>query len=248
MSYLNLTIADCLIQLSEDAAKSIWVPPFTEYLSSVSEVRSKAPALSVEADDISAAVSRLGLSVSTGGLPLMGLLGETLPLYRKLLFHGAVVSFKGKAYVFTAPSGTGKSTHIKLWKTYLGDSVTVICGDKPIISVPEEPDSKVSVFGSPWGGKEGWQTNSSAIMGGLCFIGRSNENTIRSVLPSVAINRTINQAYIPKDPHALGLTLDMIDALLKRVPLFELSCDMSRSAVQTSFETMTHYSFNEFAV
>lgn len=71
---------------------------------------------------------------------------ETLAVYRQIaewaptqalmLMHGAVVEFSGRAYMFTAPSGTGKSTHVRLWRKHLGDAVRIINGDKPLVAVP----------------------------------------------------------------------------------------------------------------
>ena len=60
-------------------------------------------------------------------------IAEKLPFFDGFVFHGAAVEVNGKAYVFTAPSGTGKSTHIKLWMDALGEKVRVINGDKPIL-------------------------------------------------------------------------------------------------------------------
>lgn len=64
--------------------------------------------------------------------------------------HGAVVAWKDQGYLFTAPSGTGKSTHLALWKKYLGDQAEVINGDKPFLKVMED---EVWVYGTPWAGK-----------------------------------------------------------------------------------------------
>lgn len=68
---------------------------------------------------------------------------ESLALYRKMctrmldydafLFHAAVVSYAGRGYAFAAKSGTGKSTHVAQWMRALGDRVTVVNGDKPIL-------------------------------------------------------------------------------------------------------------------
>lgn len=70
---------------------------------------------------------------------------ETLAALRKIadfmpekdcfLMHGAVVAWKDQGYLFTAPSGTGKSTHLALWKKYLGDQAEVINGDKRFLKL-----------------------------------------------------------------------------------------------------------------
>ena len=55
-----------------------------------------------------------------------------MPLYGAFLMHAAVVEVDGIAYVFTAPSGTGKSTHVQLWLDHFGPRARVLNGDKPL--------------------------------------------------------------------------------------------------------------------
>ena len=76
-------------------------------------------------------------------------IAEQLPRFDRFVFHGAAIEYDGSAYLFTAPSGTGKTTHINLWRKYLGDKVDIINGDKPIIKVNET----ATVYGTPWAGK-----------------------------------------------------------------------------------------------
>jgi hypothetical protein len=78
-------------------------------------------------------------------------------LFNCFLMHGAVVVVDGSIYMFTAPSGTGKSTHVALWKKYF-KNVEIINGDKPFSRVDE---SSVWVYGIPWpvkkAGRRMWQ-------------------------------------------------------------------------------------------
>ena len=92
--------------------------------------------------------------------------------------HGAVVAWKNQGYLFTAPSGTGKSTHLALWKKYLGDQAEVINGDKPILKVTED---EVWVYGTPWAGKEQWQVNKKVALKGICFLERGEKNSIQKI-------------------------------------------------------------------
>lgn len=83
------------------------------------------------------------------------LVAEKVAPLRRVVFHSCVVEYEGRAFAFTARSGTGKSTHARLWMRYLGDQgAKILCGDKPFLYVPEcgEP----MVYGCPWTGKEGW--------------------------------------------------------------------------------------------
>ena len=175
---------------------------------------------------------------------------QTLAVYRQIaeqapargcfLMHAAVVAYEGRAYAFTAPSGTGKSTHVRLWRKELGTGVTVINGDKPLVRM-ERHEGGMATFtahGTPWAGKENWSTNTSAPLAGLCLVRRGVENTCTRIEPAAALDRMLRQVYLPRDPQAALLTLDFLDALLRDVPLYNLECTVSPDAVRASFEAM----------
>lgn len=169
-------------------------------------------------------------------LAILRKIAEFFPGHNRLLIHGASISYQNKAYLFCAPSGTGKSTHIRLWREYLGADVGIVNGDKPFISLEND---KPIIYGTPWAGKENWQRNCSAQLDGICFIQRGTINRIRKVEPSEIIPLLFKQVYLPKDPVAAGQTLELADILTKKVPLYILECDISEDAVRCSFETMT---------
>lgn len=166
-------------------------------------------------------------------------LAEILPSHNRILMHGASISYNEKAYLFTAPSGTGKSTHIRLWKKHLGDNVKIVNGDKPFISLDKEP----RIYGSPWAGKENWHRNCSVPLAGICFVQRGDRNSIRKIEASECLPLLFKQVYLPCDPLAAGLTLELVDALIRNVPLYILTCDISEEAVRCSFEALTGLSY-----
>ena len=172
-------------------------------------------------------------------LALLRKLAEILPSHNRILMHGASISYNEHAYLFTAPSGTGKSTHIRLWKKYLGDDVKIVNGDKPFISLENEP----MIYGSPWAGKENWHRNCKMPLKGICFVQRGTTNSIRRIEASDCLPLLFKQVYLPADTLAAGLTLELVDMLIKKVPLYILSCDMSEDAVKCSFEALTELSY-----
>lgn len=172
-------------------------------------------------------------------LALLRKLAEILPSYSRILMHGASISYNDHAYLFTAPSGTGKSTHIRLWKKYLGDDVKIVNGDKPFISLEDEP----LIYGSPWAGKENWHRNCKMPLKGICFVQRGTTNSIQRIVASDCLPLLFKQVYLPADTLAAGLTLELVDTLLKKVPLYSLTCDMSEDAVKCSFEALTGLSY-----
>ena len=162
-------------------------------------------------------------------------IAEQLPALSRFVFHGAAISYKDKAYVFTAPSGTGKTTHISLWQKYIGDSVGIINGDKPIIAF----DDEIRVYGTPWAGKEKLQNNTSAALCGICIIKRGTTNKVRRLAPIEVLPHIMNQVYMPQDKAAMDATVKLINRLITTVPVFILECDISEDAVKASFTKLT---------
>lgn len=110
--------------------------------------------------------------------------------FDRLTFHGACIEYGGRAYIFTAYSGTGKSTHIRLWGRYLGPSVRIVNGDKPIIDLHDVDD--IAAYGSPWCGKEGWQRNVRVPLGGICILHRAQPSSAgESVTTGIGIGAAL---------------------------------------------------------
>ncbi len=157
------------------------------------------------------------------------------PTKGRILVHGAALMMDGKAYLFTAPSGTGKSTHIKLWGKKFGKDVTVIDGDKPFISFE---NGKAFVWGSPRCGKEGWNNPISAPLCGIAFLVRSERNRIEKVSPLEMAEKFFAQCYIPKSKETAMLTIDIINNILTTVPLYKLYCNMETEAAEVAYNGM----------
>ena len=153
-----------------------------------------------------------------------------------MVFHAAVIEVDGKAYAFTAPSGTGKSTHVSLWRRAFGERVHMINGDKPIL---RERDGVFMAYGTPWCGKEGWQRNASAPLAGICFLYRAEENTISPMPKDKAVEKIFSQLLKPNTPLGLAETLRITDLLIRTVPVYEMGCNISEEAARVAYEAMT---------
>ena len=164
-------------------------------------------------------------------------IAEKLPEYNRCVFHGAVLEYKGKGYIFTAPSGTGKTTHIRLWKKYLGDKVSIVNGDKPILHIEE---NNVIAYSTPYAGKENYQNFSSVKLEGICLLKRGTKNRIEKVNAGDYVSEIISQVYMPYDVAQSIKTLELLDTLLKNVPLYVLYCDISEEAFKTSFGALVN--------
>lgn len=163
-------------------------------------------------------------------------IAEQLPAFDAFVFHGAAIEYGGKAYLFTAPSGTGKSTHISLWRKHLGDAVRIVNGDKPILRLTADG---VDVCSTPWAGKEGWQRNCIVPLGGICLLRRGEVDRIVQDAPGHHFSALINQVYWPSDRQALDRTLSVLDVVAERVPFYVLDCTISERAVAVAFEALT---------
>ena len=169
-------------------------------------------------------------------------IAEQLYAYDALLMHGAVIGFEGKAYAFLAASGTGKSTHIRLWRKHLKDGVIPVNGDKPILRFE---NGILTAYGTPWAGKEGWQRNLGLPLAGICLLTRGEVNSLEKIEPTGALSRLMRQIYLPKSPDGAIATMALIDRMADRIPIYRLACNMTEDAVKTSFEGMTGLSYTE---
>lgn len=170
---------------------------------------------------------------------------ETLAVYRKLaqllvqddilLMHGAVVAVDGQAYLFTAKSGTGKTTHTQLWMQQFGDRAVMVNGDKPLLHITSEG---VTVYGTPWDGKEHLSTNTSCPLKALCILTRSKTNHIERISKKEALPMLCQQSYRPCSPIGTQKMLALVDRLGSSVPLYRLGCNMEPEAALVAYHGM----------
>ena len=171
---------------------------------------------------------------------------ETLAVYRKLahallwddvlLFHASAVAVDGEAYLFTAVSGTGKSTHARLWRELLGERAVMVNDDKPLLHVLPE---RVEVYGTPWSGKHALHTNMHVPVRAICLLRRAEENVIEPITPYAALPMLLQQTYRPTEQTALLRTLRLVERLGETVRLFSMGCNMETDAASLAYETMS---------
>ena len=162
-----------------------------------------------------------------------------LPTVNRFLLHASILEYDGKAYAFLGKSGTGKSTHTKLWLKFLPDA-RVLNGDKPIL---EFANKEFYAHGTPWQGKENWGYNGRAKLFGLCFLEQAKENSVEKLSISETSARIFQQILLPQDENNVIATLDLIDKLVATVPAYLLKCNISEEAVQCSFQALTKKEF-----
>lgn len=162
-------------------------------------------------------------------------IAEKMPDYDTVLFHGSVIAVDGEGYLFTAKSGTGKSTHTRLWREAFGERAVMVNDDKPLLKIT---DNDVTAFGTPYNGKHRLGNNMSVKLKGLCILTRGEQNSIRRITKSEAYAMLLQQVYRPLDTDKLRKTLALADRFAENVSLYKLACNMDISAAETAYNGM----------
>ena len=150
-----------------------------------------------------------------------------------LLMHGSAIVMEGECYIFTAPSGTGKSTHTRLWRQQFGDRVYMLNDDKPMLAVGEQG---VTAYGTPWNGKHRLSRNASAPLKAIVQLERDTVNHIEP-LPSIrALPALHTQALRPYTAAAMEQVLRLERQILKTVPFYYMGCNMDPEAALVAYE------------
>ena len=162
-------------------------------------------------------------------------IAEKMPSYGTILMHGSAVALDGEAYLFTAKSGTGKSTHARLWREVFGERAVMMNDDKPLVKIG---DGVATVYGTPWNGKHRLGANITVPLKAVCLLERAEENRIGRIAKSDAYPMLVQQTYRPADPVSLAKTLTLIDRLADTVGLYRLGCNMEREAAEVAYNGM----------
>lgn len=170
---------------------------------------------------------------------------ETLAVYRKiaeqmidyntLLFHGSVVAVDGEAYMFAAKSGTGKSTHTRLWRDYFGGRAVMVNDDKPLLKITKDG---VYACGTPWNGKHRLGKNIIVPLKAICFLSRAKENHIEPINKTDAFPLLLQHSFKSSDREKILKSLELIKMLSDNTKMYALGCNMEVDAVITAYNAM----------
>ena len=152
--------------------------------------------------------------------------------YDAFLMHACTIKIDNFAYLFLAKSGTGKTTHCRLLKELLGEKVSYINGDKPIIRLI---DGIPYAFGTPWNGKEQYGENDYAKIKALIFIERDKDNSIKSLSKDELLSKVIHQILIPDTEDAVTKTFDLLNSTLNQTKQYLLKCNKDISAAKCTY-------------
>lgn len=149
-------------------------------------------------------------------------------LSRDVLFlHASQVLYEDKGILFSAPSGTGKTTQAKLWNQYR--NAQIICNDRTLL---RKNDQHWLTYGYPYDGSEPVGCNQSNPLACVVLLRQAREDRIVRLNPVKAISRLMRQTVIDAwDPESQKKAIELIAALFENVPVYELNCTISEQAV-----------------
>ena len=153
-----------------------------------------------------------------------------------LLFHGSVVAVDGMAYLFAAKSGTGKSTHTRLWRQWLGDRAVMVNDDKPFLQITPQG---IVAHGSPWRGKHRLGANICAPLKAICILERAEENHIQAIPAKDAIAMLLRQSARPSHASDMPQYVRLLDQIAGQVSFYRLGCNMEPEAARIAYEAMS---------
>lgn len=143
-----------------------------------------------------------------------------------LILHGSSFIYKDMGIILSAKSGTGKSTHSRLWQKY--EDVKIINDDKNILKIEGD---KLIAYGSPWSGKHMLDNNCKAQVSSIVFLYQNKENVIERLKPMEAFKKLMGQLVLPtkENQDLWNKIMDMLLAL----PIYNLGCNMEKDAYLT---------------
>lgn len=161
--------------------------------------------------------------------------------YRRLLpfggmmLHASAVAYENQAYLFSAPCATGKSTHAQQWKACFGDQAQIINDDKPAIRLI---GNRFYACGTPFSGKTDQSSNICVPLQGICILEQGEKNVIEPVDSQSAVYALLHQTIRTLGEDKMEKLLELLEQLVKRIPIYRLRCTISQEAARLAYRTM----------
>jgi hypothetical protein len=156
--------------------------------------------------------------------------------FEGMMLHSSTVVVDGRAYCFTADSGTGKSTHTGLWLRQFGERAYILNDDKPAL---RREDGVWYAYGTPWSGKHDISVDVRVPLAGIACLSRAAENHIEPFAGAAAIGAIFKQLNRPRNPECRIKLLELLDKLIREVPGWQLHCNMEPQAAQVAYAAMS---------
>lgn len=153
--------------------------------------------------------------------------------YSTILIHASVVEYMGKGYIFLGKSGTGKSTHSRLWIDNFPEA-ELLNDDNPVIRIIKD---KAFVFGSPWSGKSPCHKNHKVLIGAIVRLHQACHNYITPLSKIKAYAALLPSCSCMKWNHKMAETLhDTLSQLIANVRVYSMDCLPDKDAASLCAE------------
>ena len=155
--------------------------------------------------------------------------------YNGTYIHASAVVVDDKAYLFSAPSGTGKSTHTALWLERFGDNAYILNDDKPVVRVLNDG---IYVYGAPWSGKCDLSANKKVKLQGICFIERDSTDWIKPMDKNEATFKIYHASLRKLTQEQVIKEFSIINNIVNNIPIYRMGCTPTLNAVNVAYEGM----------
>ena len=145
--------------------------------------------------------------------------------------HSTAIEMHGEVILFSAPSGTGKSTHATYWKEVFPNSI-IINDDKPILSID---DNKIMVHGSPFSGEYRLNENKSVPLKAIVFLERGSRNKIVKLSKDEVIPALLKSTLKPRNEKVWNEILDFIGIIYDSIPIYTFYATNSNKSVHVIY-------------
>jgi hypothetical protein len=162
--------------------------------------------------------------------------------YKSIMIHSSAVKYKGKCYLFSAPSGIGKSTHTKMWKKIYGDDVEIINDDKPVVRLI---DNNLYAYGTPFAGGTYGYKDDRGLLDTIVFLKRGENNSIKEITNAQALPQLLYETTRKLHKVNMEKVFDMFDLIFEKVKFYELFCNMEEDAAILAHDTIVKEENNE---
>lgn len=172
-------------------------------------------------------------SVYPGGITAKTVLNAAMAEHLVLqqggaVFHCSYVSYNGRAILFTAPSGTGKSTQAELWRTLRG--AEIVNGDRAVIRSTE---AGIVACGIPFAGSSEYCHNETLSVAAIVYLAQAPSTSIRPLGGYEAFRCIWEGCSINTwDKGDMTLAADLVQQIVEEIPIWYLPCTPDESAVQ----------------
>lgn len=176
------------------------------------------------------------LDISQMRFAMWVMFGVVLSEKQAIAIHSSTIEKRGRCILFLGESGTGKSTHTRLWRENIEDA-HLLNDDSPIIRFK---DGEARVYGSPWSGKTPCYRNLSYPIAGFCRLSQAPHNAIRK-LPTIAAIGALLPSCPPAfahDDYLQDHICSTLGKILRRVPTYHLECLPNKEAAELSYSTI----------